>query len=120
MKIKQWIGASILIMTTACSNQVFSPSEEFVEFDQSKSISPEELIDFAQRNDGVEVSEGIKITACAATSDKNIAEDLEREPVAIPLEEFGPKVRVLSKVTHDGANYLLIKTESDKHIWLAY
>ena len=120
MKIKQWIGAYVLILATACSNQVFTPSEEFIELDRSNSISPEELLKIASYEQNIVEHEGLRVLAYNATSDKAIAKDVSKQPVEVPIEEFGGKIHIMSKLAHDGKNYILIKTETEKHLWIAF
>jgi|SaaInl59LU_5_DNA_1037362.scaffolds.fasta_scaffold47645_2 hypothetical protein len=120
MKIYQWIGVCSMMLSTACSNQVFTPSEDFTAQNKVKSISTEELLRISSNNGTLDMQDELKVLGWKATSDENIAEDVARDQIEVEVEDFEEKVEILGKKSHDGANYMLVLVNNDEHVWLKY
>lgn len=120
MKIYQWLAVCTMMLSTACSNQVFTPSANFEGQKANHSISTEDLIKASSSTHTINLEDKIKVLGWAATSDMNIAQDTERDPIEIDIESFKEKVEVLSKASHQGANFMLTQLKDDSYVWLKY
>lgn len=109
-----------MILSTACSNQVFTPSEDFTAQNKVKSISIEELLRISSNNSTLDMQDELKVLGWKATSDENIADDVSQDQIEIEVEDFEEKVEILGKKSHDGANYMLVLVNNDEHVWLKY
>jgi|GEM_PF-3244648 len=120
MKIYQWLAACTMMLSTACSNQVFTPSADFEAQKSYNSISTEDLLRVSSGANTIDFEQEIKVMGWLASSDVNVAEDTERDPIAIDIQSFQEKVEILSKASHEGSNFMLTQLKDESYVWLKY